>query len=144
MGPYLFLIFIKFLLILFFFSLQLLGNILSWHRILASKMLHTLALEGLLNRYILLGLQTSPLNNEALQKCSSVMFLAFSASKYRTQSGWGGWHSLLASVKFSISTIAMIGILLKGVFFFVFFIFVFLNVCSIKTLIDHVRFDTPE
>ncbi|CAE1251047.1 GCFC [Acanthosepion pharaonis] len=52
--------------------IKLLGNILSWHRILATKMLHTLALEGLLNRYILLGLQTSPLNNEALQKCSLI------------------------------------------------------------------------
>lgn len=53
--------------------IKLLGNILSWHRILATKMLHTLALEGLLNRYILLGLQTSPLNNEALQKCTVIV-----------------------------------------------------------------------
>ncbi|CAI9738582.1 PAX3- and PAX7-binding protein 1 [Octopus vulgaris] len=53
--------------------IKLLGNILSWYRVLATKMLHSLALEGLLNRYILLGLQTSPLNAEVLQKCSAIV-----------------------------------------------------------------------
>ncbi|GAB1610930.1 PAX3- and PAX7-binding protein 1-like [Argonauta hians] len=53
--------------------IKLLGNILSWYRILATSMLHSLGLEGLLNRYILLGLQTSPLNAEVLHKCTAIV-----------------------------------------------------------------------
>ena len=51
---------------------QLLGNILSWHGILSNQMMRSLSLDGLLNRYIILGLCNSGLNKETIQKCQSV------------------------------------------------------------------------
>lgn len=53
--------------------IKLLGNILSWHGILSSKVLHSLALDGLLNRYIILGLCNSPIGQETIQKCQSII-----------------------------------------------------------------------
>nr|XP_022293371.1 PAX3- and PAX7-binding protein 1-like isoform X2 [Crassostrea virginica] len=53
--------------------IKLLGNILSWHGILSNQMLRSLSLDGLLNRYIILGLCNSGLNKETIQKCQSII-----------------------------------------------------------------------
>ncbi|KAL4233284.1 PAX3- and PAX7-binding protein 1 [Mactra antiquata] len=53
--------------------IKLLGHFLSWDNIISTKVLQGLALDGLLNRYILLGLQTAPFNNETLQKCQTIV-----------------------------------------------------------------------
>ncbi|KAK3577424.1 hypothetical protein CHS0354_032273 [Potamilus streckersoni] len=53
--------------------IKLLGNILSWHGILANKVLQGLGLDGILNRYIILGLHSTPFNTETLQKCQAIV-----------------------------------------------------------------------
>ncbi|XP_056016602.1 PAX3- and PAX7-binding protein 1-like isoform X2 [Ostrea edulis] len=53
--------------------IKLLGNILSWHGILSNQMLRSLSLDGLLNRYIILGLCNSGVNKETIQKCQSII-----------------------------------------------------------------------
>ncbi|XP_052809923.1 PAX3- and PAX7-binding protein 1-like [Mya arenaria] len=53
--------------------IKLLGHFLSWNGIVSNKILQGLALDGLLNRYILLGLQTAPFNQETLQKCQAIV-----------------------------------------------------------------------
>ncbi|ESO92141.1 hypothetical protein LOTGIDRAFT_190915 [Lottia gigantea] len=53
--------------------IKLLGNILSWQGILSSHVLQQLSLDGLLNRYIVLGLNTSCLTKEALEKCQAII-----------------------------------------------------------------------
>ncbi|XP_061176803.1 PAX3- and PAX7-binding protein 1-like [Saccostrea echinata] len=53
--------------------IKLLGNILSWHGILSNQMLLSLSLDGLLNRYIILGLCNSGVNKETIQKCQSII-----------------------------------------------------------------------
>lgn len=53
--------------------IKLLGNILSWQDILSVKVLQGLAVDGLLNRYIILGLCNSPTNTETLQKCQAII-----------------------------------------------------------------------
>lgn len=53
--------------------IKLLGNFLSWHGIVSTKVLQGLSLDGLLNRYILLGLQTAPFNQETMQKCQTIV-----------------------------------------------------------------------
>ncbi|XP_021344740.1 PAX3- and PAX7-binding protein 1-like [Mizuhopecten yessoensis] len=52
---------------------QLLGSIMSWHAIISTSILQNLALDGLLNRYVILGLCNSVLNQETIQKCHSVV-----------------------------------------------------------------------
>ena len=51
---------------------QLLGNILSWHGILSDRVLRELALDGLLNRYVMLALINSPPGKESIEKCNVV------------------------------------------------------------------------
>ncbi|XP_013061045.2 PAX3- and PAX7-binding protein 1-like [Biomphalaria glabrata] len=53
--------------------IKLLGNILSWHRLIAAPVLYKLALSGLLNRYIVIGLVSSQINREALHKCQAII-----------------------------------------------------------------------
>lgn len=53
--------------------IKLLGNILSWHPLISTKTLQRLALSGLLNRYIVVGLVCSHINREALQKCQAII-----------------------------------------------------------------------
>ncbi|KAH3737797.1 PAX3- and PAX7-binding protein 1-like [Dreissena polymorpha] len=53
--------------------IKLLGSILSWHSVVATKVLQGLALDGLLNRYIMLALQTAPFNQETLVKCQAIV-----------------------------------------------------------------------
>ena len=53
---------------------QLLANILSWHGILGDELLRRLALDGLLNRYIVLGLANSHVDHLAMEKCRAVRF----------------------------------------------------------------------
>ncbi len=52
--------------------LQLLGNILEWHQILSNKVVLGLALNGLLNRYLLLALQNSIPGSDMVAKCQAV------------------------------------------------------------------------
>ena len=54
---------------------QLLGNILAWHGILSDRVLRELALDGLLNRYVMLALMNSPPGMETVQKCAVVSFV---------------------------------------------------------------------
>ena len=72
--------------------IKLLGNVLSWYGILSSKVLHSLALDGLLNRYIILGLCNSPIGQETIQKCQSIIstfpkqwFIALTEDKTMSQ-----------------------------------------------------------
>ncbi|XP_033739538.1 PAX3- and PAX7-binding protein 1-like [Pecten maximus] len=53
--------------------IKLLGSIMSWHGIISTSILQNLALDGLLNRYIILGLCNSVLNQETIQKCHSIV-----------------------------------------------------------------------
>ena len=53
-------------------ALQLLGNMLQWHELLAVKPLQELSLDGLLNRYIMLALQNSLVDRQALYACTVV------------------------------------------------------------------------
>ncbi|XP_025097837.1 PAX3- and PAX7-binding protein 1-like isoform X2 [Pomacea canaliculata] len=53
--------------------IKLLGSILSWHGLLGMKMLQQLALDGLLNRYIVLGLANSHVNRHAMDKCQAII-----------------------------------------------------------------------
>ena len=57
---------------------QLLGNILSWHGLVGTQLLQRLALDGLLNRYIVLGLANSHVNRHSMEKCQAVSLLLFS------------------------------------------------------------------
>ncbi|CAG5133243.1 unnamed protein product [Candidula unifasciata] len=53
--------------------IKLLGNILSWHQLISGPVLQKLALSGLLNRYIVVGLVSSSVNREALHKCQAII-----------------------------------------------------------------------
>uniref|UniRef100_A0A0B7AQE8 GCF C-terminal domain-containing protein n=1 Tax=Arion vulgaris TaxID=1028688 RepID=A0A0B7AQE8_9EUPU len=53
--------------------IKLLGNILSWHQLISAPVLQKLALSGLLNRYIVIGLVSSHINREALHKCQTII-----------------------------------------------------------------------
>ncbi|XP_005112258.1 PAX3- and PAX7-binding protein 1 [Aplysia californica] len=53
--------------------IKLLGNILSWHQLISAPTLQRLALSGLLNRYIVVGLVSSHINREALHKCQAII-----------------------------------------------------------------------
>ena len=56
---------------------QLLGNILSWHGLVGTQLLQRLALDGLLNRYIVLGLANSHVNRHSMEKCQAVSVVVF-------------------------------------------------------------------
>lgn len=51
---------------------QLLGNILTWNGILSSKTVKSLGLDGLLNRYIMMALFNSPINDDTMLKIQVV------------------------------------------------------------------------
>ncbi|XP_059152632.1 PAX3- and PAX7-binding protein 1-like [Physella acuta] len=53
--------------------IKLLGNMLSWNRLISALVLQKLALSGLLNRYIVIGLVSSHINREALHKCQAII-----------------------------------------------------------------------
>ncbi|XP_041351810.1 PAX3- and PAX7-binding protein 1-like [Gigantopelta aegis] len=53
--------------------IKLLGNFLSWHGIVSTSVLQNLALDGLLNRYIIFSLHNSFINKEALSKCQTIV-----------------------------------------------------------------------
>ncbi|KAL8611073.1 hypothetical protein ACOMHN_064364 [Nucella lapillus] len=53
--------------------IKLLGNILAWEGLVGRQLLQRLALDGLLNRYIVLGLANSHVNRHAMEKCQAVI-----------------------------------------------------------------------
>ncbi|KAL5009833.1 hypothetical protein ScPMuIL_012138 [Solemya velum] len=53
--------------------IKLLGNIMSWVGIISDDILQRLAFDGLLNRYIILGLQTSGFSPIELLKCQAIV-----------------------------------------------------------------------
>nr|KAG5694080.1 hypothetical protein BaRGS_033699 [Batillaria attramentaria] len=53
--------------------IKLLGNILAWHGLVGMRLLQRLALDGLLNRYIVLGLANSHVNHHAMDKCQAII-----------------------------------------------------------------------
>ncbi|XP_069742828.1 intron Large complex component GCFC2-like isoform X2 [Narcine bancroftii] len=57
----------------FWSAVKLLGNILLWDGLLPEQILQDLSLDKLLNRYILLILQTSPPNAESIEKCEKII-----------------------------------------------------------------------
>jgi hypothetical protein len=57
---------------IFAFIFQLLGNILCWHGLIGTQLLQRLALDGLLNRYVVLGLANSHVDRHAMEKCQAV------------------------------------------------------------------------
>lgn len=54
------------------FCCQLLGNQLKWSGVVADHPLQELALDGLLNRYILLALQNSAVDAHSIYACQVV------------------------------------------------------------------------
>ncbi|XP_029459437.1 PAX3- and PAX7-binding protein 1 [Rhinatrema bivittatum] len=57
----------------FWSSVKLLENFLQWYGILSNKSLQELAVDGLLNRYILLAFQNSENGEESIKKAQSVI-----------------------------------------------------------------------
>ncbi|EDO38733.1 predicted protein [Nematostella vectensis] len=57
----------------FWSCFKLFSNILLWHGLVAPARLHELAIDGLLNRYLLMGLQHSFLYYDSLDKCKSIV-----------------------------------------------------------------------
>ncbi|XP_078001429.1 PAX3- and PAX7-binding protein 1-like [Glandiceps talaboti] len=57
----------------FWSCVKLLGDILLWNGIVSSSVLQELALDGLLNRYLLLSLQNSDVNEESITKCQRIV-----------------------------------------------------------------------
>ncbi|KAK7107892.1 PAX3- and PAX7-binding protein 1-like isoform X2 [Littorina saxatilis] len=53
--------------------IKLLGNILSWHGLVGTQLLQRLALDGLLNRYIVLGLANSHVDRHSMEKCQTII-----------------------------------------------------------------------
>eukprot|EP00058_Branchiostoma_floridae_P004282 XP_002589770.1 hypothetical protein BRAFLDRAFT_115258 [Branchiostoma floridae] len=51
----------------------LLGNMLQWHSILAREPLMELCVDGLLNRYMLLALQNSEVNEDSIEKSQKII-----------------------------------------------------------------------
>ena len=60
---------------LFILCLQLLGNLLSWHGLVVKEQLLELAIDGLLNRYLLLSLNNSDVDEASIAKCDRVSIL---------------------------------------------------------------------
>uniref|UniRef100_A0A4W3JF84 PAX3 and PAX7 binding protein 1 n=1 Tax=Callorhinchus milii TaxID=7868 RepID=A0A4W3JF84_CALMI len=57
----------------FWSALKLLDNLLQWTGIISNRSLQDLAVDGLLNRYILLAVQNSDPGDDSLKKCQSVI-----------------------------------------------------------------------
>uniref|UniRef100_A0A8C5N263 PAX3 and PAX7 binding protein 1 n=1 Tax=Leptobrachium leishanense TaxID=445787 RepID=A0A8C5N263_9ANUR len=57
----------------FWSSVKLLGNFLKWHGVLSNKTLQELALDGLLNRYILMAFQNTENGEDGIKKAHSVI-----------------------------------------------------------------------
>ena len=56
----------------FWQAFKLLKNVLLFDAIIGQQVLVELSLDAILNRYIMLAMQTSPLNEEALKRCTLV------------------------------------------------------------------------
>ncbi|XP_078619014.1 PAX3- and PAX7-binding protein 1-like isoform X2 [Branchiostoma floridae x Branchiostoma japonicum] len=57
----------------FWTCVKLLGNMLQWHSILAREPLMELCVDGLLNRYMLLALQNSEVNEDSIEKSQKII-----------------------------------------------------------------------
>ncbi|KAM4796952.1 PAX3- and PAX7-binding protein 1 [Rhinophrynus dorsalis] len=57
----------------FWSSVKLLGNFLKWHGVLSNKCLQELAVDGLLNRYILMAFQNNENGEDSIKKAQSVI-----------------------------------------------------------------------
>ncbi|XP_066289415.1 PAX3- and PAX7-binding protein 1-like isoform X2 [Branchiostoma lanceolatum] len=57
----------------FWSCVKLLGNMLQWHSILAREPLMELCVDGLLNRYMLLALQNSEVNDDSIEKSQKII-----------------------------------------------------------------------
>ncbi|KAM4699586.1 PAX3- and PAX7-binding protein 1 [Discoglossus pictus] len=57
----------------FWSSVKLLGNFLKWHGVLSNKTLQELAIDGLLNRYILMAFQNNENGEDSIKKAHSVI-----------------------------------------------------------------------
>nr|XP_054753883.1 mitogen-activated protein kinase kinase kinase 15-like [Lytechinus pictus] len=57
----------------FWSCLKLLGNLLSWHGLVAKEQLLELAIDGLLNRYLLLSLNNSDIDESSIAKCDRIV-----------------------------------------------------------------------
>lgn len=57
----------------FWSSVKLLGNFLQWSGIFSNKTLQELAIDGLLNRYILMAFQNSECGDDSIRKAQSVI-----------------------------------------------------------------------
>ncbi|XP_033099376.1 PAX3- and PAX7-binding protein 1-like [Anneissia japonica] len=56
----------------FWSCVKLLGNMLNWQGIIAQDTLLDVAVDGLLNRYLLLSLQNSDINEDSVNKCLQI------------------------------------------------------------------------
>ncbi|KAG8450245.1 hypothetical protein GDO86_002771 [Hymenochirus boettgeri] len=57
----------------FWSSVKLLGNFLKWHGVISNKALQELAVDGLLNRYILMAFQNNENGEDSIKKAQSVV-----------------------------------------------------------------------
>ncbi|XP_038077839.1 PAX3- and PAX7-binding protein 1-like [Patiria miniata] len=57
----------------FWSCVKLLGNLLLWHGLISEDHLLELAIDGLLNRYMLLSLQNSDVNEDSILKCQRIV-----------------------------------------------------------------------
>ncbi|XP_030850781.1 PAX3- and PAX7-binding protein 1 isoform X1 [Strongylocentrotus purpuratus] len=57
----------------FWSCLKLLGNLLSWHGLVNKEQLLELAIDGLLNRYLLLSLNNSDVDESSIAKCDRIV-----------------------------------------------------------------------
>ncbi|KAI8498517.1 PAX3- and PAX7-binding protein 1 [Branchiostoma belcheri] len=57
----------------FWSCVKLLGNMLQWHSILSREPLMELCVDGLLNRYMLLALQNSDVNDDSIEKSQKII-----------------------------------------------------------------------
>ncbi|KAM8975478.1 PAX3- and PAX7-binding protein 1 isoform 2-T2 [Pelodytes ibericus] len=57
----------------FWSSVKLLGNFLKWHGVLSNKTLQELAIDGLLNRYILMAFQNNENGEDCIRKAQNVI-----------------------------------------------------------------------
>ncbi|XP_056415451.1 PAX3- and PAX7-binding protein 1 isoform X1 [Hyla sarda] len=57
----------------FWSSVKLLGNFLKWYGVLSNKSLQELAIDGLLNRYILMAFQNNENGEDSIKKAQSVI-----------------------------------------------------------------------
>ena len=56
----------------FWQALKLLKNVLMFEAVVGQQVLVELSFDAILNRYIMLAMQNSPLNDEALKRCRMV------------------------------------------------------------------------